>query len=117
MDELLATIKANAILLDSTIETGDKLNLIAQSVVNRALIYMNRVQLVSQGISIAIPSYLEVPLSEAVVKAYNGTTMKVEELSDNGQRVRYFEGGDDDVLADIKPILDKYRLATTYKSI
>lgn len=117
MEEVLTEIKANVLLLDSSISEGDKLDLITESVVNRALIYTNRQQLVEQGVDIAIPDALRVPLAEAVVKAYNGTTEKIDSMKDHEQTIKYSNVGDAGILTELKVILNKYRIATIYKSL
>lgn len=115
--------------LDNTIEEDDYLNLIVSEVVDRAVIYMNRGQLIDETTGeTGFPVDLERSIARVVVNVYHnsrdilGTTdnKAVKSVSDNGQTVSYGEDARDyligssdvEVFSTIVPLLDKFRIPT-----
>lgn len=131
MDEIIAKIKSYVLLLDSTIEDDDLLDFLIAETVDRALIYMNRIQLIEDYESgdsetSPLPEALERAMARAVVSVYKTAQAQFEgvketrSVSDNGQSVTfdttlksyYLSLGDSEVFGNIKSILDKFRIAT-----
>ncbi len=140
MDDTIERIKSNVLILDSTIPDDDLLDFVIGDVVDRALIYTNRAQLVqsyeedledstveSSEYVYPIPLELERPLALTVYKAYknvkNDTVTQeqtVKSISDNGQSITFGDslmnylhsGNDQDVFSGITKLLDKFILPT-----
>lgn len=138
MEELATqkeAIKDYVLLLDSTIEDNDLLDFVIDSVVERALIYMNRLQLDGEedssyywnvdDVPELLPVALERVLAGTVVGAYRNTsiigsnTKEIASISDNGQTVHYSDkmadylnGGDADIFSSTLQMLQRYRLPT-----
>lgn len=129
MDEIIAKIKVYVLLLDSTIEDDDMLDFIVAETVDRALIYMNRAQLIEDYESgdsetSPIPEVIERALARAVISVYRGSqaqmasVKEVKSMSDNGQSVTfdtvlksyYLSLGDAEVFSDITSVLNKFRI-------
>jgi hypothetical protein len=129
VDEIIAKIKVYVLLLDSTIEDDDMLDFIVAETVDRALIYMNRAQLIEDYESgdsetSPIPEVIERALARAVISVYRGSqaqmasVKEVKSMSDNGQSVTfdtvlksyYLSLGDAEVFSDITSVLNKFRI-------
>lgn len=128
MDEIIARIKAKAIKFNISIggtDNEDLLEMVVESVVNRALIYMGRDDYVEKYESalealeedevldscviVPIPQPLEVVLAQIVVKSFRSiqsqnvsTNGRVTKVVDQGQEVnfsdkamQYFDSGND----------------------
>lgn len=131
-----ANIKEYAILINSSLEDNeDLLDYVIDSVVDRALIYMNRLQLQAEAdsgwytdeedIPPILPVELERVLAETVTGAYrtieaSPTADKdISSISDNGQSISYSErmasflsGSDNEIFSSTLSLLSKYRLPT-----
>jgi hypothetical protein len=131
VEEIITKIKEYVMLLDSTIEDDDLLDFIIAETVDRALIYMNRVQLIADYESgesevSPLPEALERAIARAVLSVYKTANSQFEgikeakSVSDNGQSVTfettlksyYLSLGDSEVFGDIRTVLDKFRIAT-----
>ncbi len=138
MEELATqktTIKSYVAILDSTIETGDLLDFVVDSVVERALIFMNRLQLDDEDVTdfyyteadapAILPAELERVLAQTVVSVYRNSelagtnTKEVTSITDNGQSVHYSDkmadflnGSDSEVFSNSLKMLERYRLPT-----
>lgn len=112
MDDIIARIKGYVTTLNSAITDDAKLLLVVKSVVNRALAYTNRQQLVyayeqaklagidvadpTERINAPIPVEIEIPMAETVVSAYRTVEQRntavvgnVKSVTDNGQTVSF----------------------------
>jgi hypothetical protein len=131
VDEIIANIKEYVLLLDDSIDDDDVLDFIIAETVDRALIYMNRVQLIEDYESgdsetSPLPQSLERAIARAVLSVYKTAQSQLQgikeakSVSDNGQSVTfestlksyYLSLGDSEVFGDIKSILNKFRIAT-----
>jgi hypothetical protein len=138
MEELATqktTIKSYVAILDSTIEEGDLLDFVVDSVIDRALIFMNRLQLNDEDVTdfyyteadapAILPAELERVLAQVVVSAYRNSTVagsntkEITSISDNGQTVHYSDkmadflnSSDSEVFSNSLKMLEKYRLPT-----
>lgn len=138
MEELATqkeTIKGYVAILDSTIEEGDLLDFVVDSVVDRALIFMNRLQLDDEDVTdfyyteedapAILPEELERVLAQVVVSAYRNATVagsntkEITSISDNGQTVHYSDkmadflnSSDSEVFSNSLKTLERYRLPT-----
>lgn len=142
MDDVIARIKAYAIVLDSTLEDDDDfLDFVVADVVDRALLYMNRDQLVDDyedyveiyeedddfwdTFPYPIPPRLERSLASVVVQSYKTAQAKaesekeVQSISDNGQSITYKDSmasflanaTDTEIFSGTTKLMDKFRLA------
>lgn len=113
MDAVIARIKAYTLVINPDLEDNDFLDFVVNDIIDRALVYMNRDQLVDQyiedltdypdltddfwkGYSYPIPPRVERSLASVVVGAYktvsernSNTTGAISSVSDNGQSVSY----------------------------
>jgi hypothetical protein len=131
VDEIIAKIKDYVLMLDESIEDDNILDFMISETVDRALIYMNRVQLIEDYESgdsetSPLPEALERAIARAVLSVYKTANAQFEgvkearSVSDNGQSVTfdttlksyYLSLGDAQVFGDIKSVLDKFRIAT-----
>lgn len=138
MEELATqkeTIKGYVAILDSTIEEGDLLDFVVDSVIDRALIFMNRLQLDDEDVTdfyyteadapAILPAELERVLAQVVVSAYRNSalvgtnTKEITSISDNGQTVHYSDkmadflnSSDSEVFSNSLKTLERYRLPT-----
>lgn len=138
MEELATqkeTIKGYVAILDSTIEEGDLLDFVVDSVIDRALIFMNRLQLDDEDVTdfyyteadapAILPEELERVLAQVVVSAYRNSavagsnTKEITSISDNGQTVHYSDkmadflnSSDSEVFSNSLKTLERYRLPT-----
>ncbi len=137
MDAVTERIKEYVILLDSSLEDDGLLDFVIADVIDRALVYMNRVQLIAEyeeydgedGPPTPLPPVLERALARVVVSSLQtvhsqvAKQMEASTVEDNGQKVTfsgvlssYFNSiSDRELFADVKEILNKYRLATVVK--
>lgn len=141
MEEIKARIKAYALLIDSTITDNDFLDFVVAEVVDRALVAMNRDQLVTQyeedlidvtideeDYELPIPSQLERPLAIVVVMQLQQinnnksiSTGAVKSVSDNGQSVSYGDltqsyfatQSDTNIFSGISELLQRHTIART----
>lgn len=137
MDEVNARIKKYALIVNPDLSDDEFLDFIVSDVVDRALIYMNRDQLVTDyeealesddldGIDYPIPVRLERPLAMTVVLAYKTATERViaetpsiRSIEDNGQKMSFGDAvttylatsDDNQIFGSTKTLLDKFRLA------
>lgn len=134
MEEQIETIKEYALILNPNITNDELLDFVANSVVDRALIYMNRKQLDDEDVTdfydegdapSELPTELERVLAEVVVGAYRNVTeldskdRAVSSISDNGQSITYGEkmssylnSDESDIFSNSVKLLNKYRLPT-----
>lgn len=133
MDAQKANIKAYALIINPLLTDDDLLDFVIDSVVERALIYMNRLQLDDDDITdfysdeedapAILPSELERTLAQVVVGAYrtaqgsNTNAKEVTSISDNGQSVSYGEkmmsllnGDEAEIFSNSIEMLKKYRI-------
>jgi hypothetical protein len=140
METIIARIKGYAKVLDTSLVnvTDALLDLIVRDVVDRALAYMNRQQLVAQyeldllddsveeeDYQLPIPTELERALAGVVVGAFktvevrnDSQTGAVTSISDNGQSINYSENvvtflnssDDSQIFSGAKVLLDRYIL-------
>jgi hypothetical protein len=144
MDEIKARIKQYAQTYNSTLDNEALLDLVVLDVVNRALSYTNRQQLVyafeeakttgvdpydvENAIELPIPKELETVLAGVVITAYRNvaiqntaTTGNVKSISDNGQSISFgdnataFNTDDHTLFGTALVQLDRYRLGSTLK--
>jgi hypothetical protein len=132
MEEIIARIKEYVLILDPSLEEQEELlDFSIADVVDRALIYMNRVQLIQEfeedeTATIPLPEVLERALARVVVSSFHSAQAIVEKereassVSDNGQSISfsgslasYFgSSSDKELFGEVKSILDKYRIPT-----
>jgi hypothetical protein len=137
MEEIIERIKGYVLLLDSTLEDDELLDFVIADVVDRALIYMNRSQLIEEyeaydeevdGVepTTPLPEALERAMARVVVSSIQtvhsqvAKQMEVNSASDNGQSVTfsgvlssYFSSlSDKELFFDVRTILDKFRIPT-----
>lgn len=113
MDEITSSIKDYALIIDTTLDASDDLlDFVVDSVIDRALIYTNRYQLVEgyeealaeleedeeldSTVDVPIPTPMERVLADVVVRTYRtmverntAETNAISSMSDNGQSVAY----------------------------
>jgi hypothetical protein len=135
VDTQKENIKEYALIINPSLEDNDLLDFVIDSVVERALIFMNRLQLDdedvtdyysdSEDVPPILPAELERTLAQVVVGAYRNVTAsatagrEVTSLSDNGQSISYSErmssylaGDETDIFSSSLDMLKKYRLPT-----
>lgn len=128
-------IKEYVQIINPAIEDNDFLDYVIDSVVERSLIYMNRLQLDDDDVSDfysdsddvppVLPAELERTLAEVVVGAYRNMQAlptagkEVTSLSDNGQTVNYSDSvssflnrSDSEIFSSAISLLNQYRLPT-----
>lgn len=128
-----ANIKNYVLVINPDIVDDDVLDYVIDSVVERALIFMNRLQLDNEDVTdfytdtetvpAVLPAELERTLAETVTGALrtinaNPTAgVAATQVQDNGQSVtfsdkigNYFHGNDADIFSSSLGILSKYRL-------
>jgi hypothetical protein len=143
MDTILENIKAYVLIIDSTIEDNDFLDFVIGDVVDRALIYMNRSQLIedyeadilddtveASEYVYPIPPQLERAIAKTVANAYknaqaeNASEMAVKTISDNGQSITYSDkvtnylssSSDQDLFSGVTTLLNKFRLLSVVEN-
>ena len=112
MDAIIARIKEIALIINSELKDDSFLDYVVGSVVDRALIYTNRIQLIHsyewhlehpedeeldhEHVAVPIPAQLERVLAQVVVELHKSiqtrstaTTGAVKSISDNGQSISY----------------------------
>lgn len=133
MDAQKVNIKEYALIINPLLTDDDLLDFVIDSVVERALIFMNRLQLDDEDITdfysdendvpAILPSELERTLAQVVVGAYrtalgsNTNGKEVASMSDNGQSVSYGEkmmsllnGDEAEIFSNSIEMLKKYRI-------
>lgn len=146
METIISRIKGYAKVLDTSLVnvTDALLDLIVRDVVDRALAYMNRQQLVAQyeldladdtveeeDYVLPIPTEIERTLAGVVVGAFKTVTARndsetgaVTSISDNGQSISYSDNvvnflnsrDDGEIFSGAKALLDRYILATVIEN-
>lgn len=141
MDEVKTRIKEYVLLIDSTLEEDALIDFVVDDVIDRALLYMNRQQLVDQyeedfelyeddddfwiKYPYPIPPQLERSLASVVVQSLRTIKSKrdgnkeVQTISDNGQSITYREqmasflatSADSEIFSGTTRLMDKFRLA------
>jgi hypothetical protein len=133
MEEIIASIKGFVLRFKPDLAgEDDLLDMNVEVVVNRALIYMNRMQLVDafeedNTEESPIPSELHIVLAQTVVSAYktqqmlnSADTGAIKSIDDNGQSITYSDkvanffssGSDSEVFGGTAGLLNQYRLPT-----
>ncbi len=139
MDEIIARIKDYVLIIDGSLTDDDYLDYVIGDVVDRALIYTNRIQLVdayeeeeveegeSHEEEAPIPSELERPLASVVVGVYKtvqgnaeATTGAISSIKDNGQEVSYTNElasfvsskSDAEIFSSVRSLLNNFRIPT-----
>ena len=96
MENLIAEIIEKVLILDSDLETSEKLELITENVINKFLSFTNRTSLVDEDLDdpyeVAIPSEVRISLAEAVILQNGGGFTEVSSIKDHGQEIQYREG-------------------------
>lgn len=138
MDAIIESILGYVLILDPDITEDDFLTFVLNEVVDRALMYTNREQLIAQyeldledttvdvaDYVVPIPARLERPLAKVVMSNHKTTRANVDtaqkgvkSAEDNGQKISYTEGletyfvnkTDTDIFSSIKLVLDRYRI-------
>ena len=137
MDEIIANIKSYALVISEDLTDNDYLNFVVADIIDRALIFMCRDQLVEQyeedlldstvdeeDYILPIPAVLERPLASIVVGVHKTIQENVEankeitKISDHGQSVNYsgelasylFSKSDADIFSGVKNLLVKFRI-------
>lgn len=133
MDAQKVNIKEYALIINPLLVDDDLLDFVIDSVVERALIFMNRLQLDDEDVTdfysdeedvpAILPSELERTLAQVVVGAYrtalgsNTNGKEVTSMSDNGQSVSYGEkmmsllnGDEAEIFSNSIEMLKKYRI-------
>lgn len=139
MDEIIERIKDYAVLIDNSLADDDFLDFIVGDVVDRVLIYTNRMQLVdayeeevveegeSHEEETPIPSELERPIASVVVGVYKtvrdntqATEGSITRIEDNGQSVTYASElasfipsrSDSEIFSGVRELLNNFRIPT-----
>jgi len=134
--EAAERILAYAIILNPDLEDGDMLDFVVMDVIDRALIYMNRYQLLpkyledledtsveEEDYELPLPVELERVLARVVVQSMETgieSGRRVVKVEDNGQAITYADSSqnsyasrsDADIFGGSLDMLKKYRLAT-----
>jgi len=131
MDDISASIKDYALTIDTTLDEDDELlNFVVESVIDRALIYTNRYQLVEDyeddnDNTSPIPTQMERVLADVVVRTYKTMVERntadnnaIKSIKDNGQEVAYSDqmksylngSRDTDIFAGAEEILKRFRI-------
>ncbi len=131
MDEISTSIKDYALTIDTTLDEDDELlDFVVESVIDRALIYTNRYQLVEDyeednTNTSPIPTQLERVLAEVVIRTYRTIAERneadnyaVKSIKDNGQEVTYSDqlksylngSRDTDIFVGAEETLKRFRL-------
>lgn len=135
MDAIIARIKSYVLIIDGSIPDDSFLDFVVRDVVDRALIFMNRVQLIEDyeadnSKEAPIPRQLERTLAGVVVGAYktikarNVGEMAISSVSDNGQSISYKNevasflntSSEAEIFAGSLELLKQYRLPTVIKA-
>lgn len=115
--------------LDNTIDNDDCLDFVVAEVIDRAVVYMNRTQLIDDSTGeTGFPVELERAIARAIVGVYKNSknilgtddNHMIKSISDNGQSITYGESArdylistsDQEVFSTIVPLLDKFRIPT-----
>ena len=140
MDEIIARIKDYVLIIDGDLTDDDYLDYVIGDVVDRVLIYTNRIQLVDayeedledeeveeEDYEVPIPSELERPLASVVVGVYKtvqsnteATTGAISSIKDNGQEVNYTSElasfvsskSDAEIFSGVRSLLNNFRIPT-----
>lgn len=140
MDDILEEIKDYVLIIDSSLDDDDYLDFVIGDVVDRALIYMNRTQLVDAyeedladeevdeaDYELPIPAELERALATVVVGVYktvkdnkDATTGAITSVKDNGQEVSYASEltsfvsskSDAEVFSSVRGLMNNFRIPT-----
>ena len=132
MDEIIQRIKDYVLVIDASLADDDYLDYVIGDVVDRALIYTNRIQLVDayeedNEEEAPIPSQLERPLAGVVGGVYktvqeqvSATTGAISSLTDNGQSVTYLNElanyvsskSDAEIFSGVRELLNNFRIPT-----
>ena len=136
MDEVIKRIKGYVLVIDPKINNDDLLDFSVADVVDRALAYMNRVQLLKayedgiangtdpQDLEQPIPLQLERTLASVVAGSYksvrslNEQELRIKSISDNGQSITYSDTvtsylgskGDEEIFSSSESLLKRFRL-------
>ncbi len=134
MEEIKQRIKGYVGTLAPDIDDDNYLDLLIDDVLNRFMIYTNRLQLLDEeedNYDEVIPKVIETSLSQVVVGVHKSVkelvdtdTSEVKSMSDGQQSVTYGEGlqqflssaSDADIFMSVKGLLDKFRLPTVVKT-
>ena len=130
MEDIKERIIEYAITLNPSLEESDYLDLIVTDVINKAVIYMNRLQLLNEeedNWDRVLPIILETSLAQIVVKTdkaiqytVDAETNKLKRITDGQQTVEYSDvllnylssASDAEIFFSIKGTLDKFRIPT-----
>lgn len=129
MEEIIAKIKGYALVIDPSLSEETLLDYTIGEIVDRALVYTNRGQLVADYEEgnideVPIPVELERPLAKVVAMSIRAMRdnpeggVQVKSISDNGQSITYGDSpasylssqGDADIFSSIKAVVDKFRI-------
>ena len=144
MDDIIVRIKSYVLVINPDLDDDDFLDFVVNSVVDRALVYMNRDQLVDQyeadlidpsvdeeDYVLPIPKHLERPLASTVVGVYrtvqsgNSTeTGRVTRVKDQVQEVQFSDkvasyvstASDEEIFSGVKSLMDRYLIARIIKN-
>lgn len=133
MEEIIGRIKDYALVIKSDLSDNESLlDFVVKDVVNRAMAFMNRVQLKAayeedNTKPSPIPEELETVLASIVVSCFKNTTNlntaevgAIKSISDNGQSISYSEQvtnfltstGDSEIFSGSEKLLRRYLLPT-----
>jgi hypothetical protein len=144
MDETLERIKDYVLIIDGSLTDDDYLDYVIGDVVDRALIYTNRIQLIDsfeedlededvdeEDYQYPIPVQLERPLASVVAGVYKtikdnseATSGAITGVKDNGQEVNYSNElasylssrSDVEIFSGVRELLNKFRIPTVVEN-
>lgn len=140
MDPIIDKITDYVLVIRPDLDRNDFLDFVVRDVVDRSLVYMNRVQLVDQyekdiidpdidpsSYIFPLPKELERALATTVVSVYknvqtmdNSAEQAVKRIKDNGQEVEYMgkitnylsSTSDSELFSGVTVLLDRYKIPT-----